>query len=112
MNQFISVTRKLFTEDPATRFAREFDRPADCWRETWRRYKELEYTRDEAYEYLLIAAKCPVRRERFRRWLDRTEVYNLAQVAIRNGIEEMHIRYFGKLGPFVLKELTKNRKKT
>ncbi len=107
----ISMARCIFTDDPAIRFGRTFGTSPDVWRETWRRLRMLDYSNEEAYEYLMFALRRRMRREQFNRWLARTEVYNLAQVALRKGAREVHPYYFGRHTDFVLRELAKNSKK-
>lgn len=87
-----------------------FNKSPNLWREMWYRYKQLRYTENEAYEYLLLVTREPIRKERFQRWLKRTEVYNKAQVAIKSGAKEISPDYFGKFTFFVENEINKNQK--
>ena len=104
----ISLDRRLFKEDPVYRFSRSFKCTPDTWRNVWRKHKILDYSEDEAYEYLVFILRVNIRKERFKRWVKRTEAYNKAQVAIKKGATQVKKEYFGNLQEFVLREITKN----
>lgn len=104
----ISLNRRLFKEDPVYRFSRSFKCHPDIWRNVWRKHKILDYTEDEAYEYLVFILRINIRKERFKRWVKRTEAYNKAQLALNKGAKEVTKDYFGNIQEFVIREIQKN----
>lgn len=108
MTRKVSINRRLFCEDPRKRFARVFNCHFDVWADAWRRYKYLDYSIEESREYLIFILKKPISRIRMKRWIDRTEAYNKAQVALKKGVKEVQEDYFGKLAPMIIREINKN----
>jgi len=106
---YVNIRARLFKEDPAKRFATRFKCSPEVWRKLWHRYKILEYTKSEAREYLSIILKIPIDSERFDRWVQRTEIYLRAQIALDEGCKQVNSEFFGKHKDFVEKEITKNK---
>ncbi len=106
---YINIKGRLFKKDPCIRFATYFKCHPDVWREVWHKYKILDYTKTQAKEYLIITLKRPVDNKCFNRWIDRTEIYIKAQIAVNKGAKQVDSQYFGKYKDFVEKELTKNK---
>lgn len=107
---YIKIQRRLFQQDPAIRFSRVFGHPQQVWRDVWKRYKILDYSEEEAREYLMLLIKRNIKRNQFKLWIKRTEAYNRAQIAIRKGAKEVKSDYFGPVKGFVERELNRNYK--
>lgn len=105
----ININSRLFKDDPAKRFSDSFKCDPEVWRRVWQKYKFLDYTRDEAKEYLVLILKVPIHTQRFDRWVERTEIYLKAQIALKDGVQEVSSDFFGKHKDFVEKETTKNK---
>lgn len=101
---------KLFTVDPAERFAKECGHSEELWREIWRRHKLLAYTIEELCDYYHIKTKKEVRPKSLQRWLWRTEIYHMAYPALKRGARTVVSDYFGEHEWDVIRELTKNLK--
>jgi len=107
---YIDIKKRIFKTDPAKRFAKYHKCDENTWRNVWYKYKMLEYTKNEAKEYLTLLINTPVTHKKFNRWVERTEVYLKSQIAIQKGAITIHTDFFGKHKTFVEKELTKNNK--
>jgi len=106
---YIDINRNLFKEDPAERFSVYFKCSPDVWRKVWHRYKFLDYTKEEAREYLSMILRVPIEQRPFNRWAERTEVYLKAQIALDKGIKQVNSNFFGKHKDFVENEINKNK---
>lgn len=107
--EHICIQRRFFIQDPALRFSREFNCSPSVWREVWKRYKFLDYTKDEAKEYLILTLHQPISHRRFDRWIKRTEIYTRAQVALKSGAQQVNINYFKPFTSFILEEINKKK---
>lgn len=105
----INIRKRIFVEDPALRFSRSLHCSPNVWREVWKRYKFLDYTKEEAREYITITLNKKISKKRFNRWVDRTEVYTKAQLILKKDVKEVSSEYFGKLKDFVENQVTKNQ---
>ena len=101
---------KLFTEDPALRFAKAYDLDGQIWRELWRRYKLLEYTVPELCEYTLIKTGKVIHKKAMYRWIARGEIYVRAIPAIKRGATTVSTSFFEPYEEEVIREITKNMK--
>lgn len=106
---YINIKKLLFTKDPAIRFSVYFKCKESIWREVWKKYKILGFTEKEANAYLTIKINKEIEARRFKRWINRTEVYILAQNAVKSGAKEVNIKYFAPYDEFVRKEIFKNK---
>ncbi len=106
---YININSRLFKEDPAKRFSAHSKCSPDIWRQVWHRYKLLGYTKDEAREYLSMILKVQIEPYSFNRWVERTEIYLIAQMALKEGVQQVNSNFFGKHRDFVEKETTKNK---
>jgi len=115
---------RLFTVDPAIRFAREYNVPPKIWNELWKRYclKPLldgVSFQDKDSEEFLISSICgyfthktgrKANARSMRRWIIRTEIYCRAQHIINMGVRVVDSSYFDKFEQDLLDELTKSIK--
>ena len=101
---------KLFTIDPAQRFAKEYDVKPKLWNEVWRRHTLLQYSNSELCEFIRIKTGRKPKNGSVKRWIIRTEIYCLANHAMRMGVRVVQSEYFGKFEQDVIDELTRNMK--
>jgi len=98
----------LFTRDTDSRFCKEYNLPKGFWSDLWRRYKALDYSIVDLCDFFELKTKKPMLRITMRRWLQRAEIYNRAQPAVKKGAEVVMSEYFGDMEWNVIRELTKN----
>lgn len=98
---------KLFTQDPAERFAKEFNVKESVWNELWKRHMVLEYTPQELCEYLLIKTGKKTNPRTMSRWVMRSEVYFKANPVVKMGAETVMSEFFGELEGFVIGEVVR-----
>ena len=101
---------KLFTVDPAIRFANEYGCSSDVWREVWKRKELLAYTNLELIEYLEIKLKQRLDFNSIARWIWRTKVYSRANPMIKKGVQTVVSDFFAEDEEKVIEELAKNLK--
>lgn len=101
---------KLFTEDPASRFASQYGVSEDIWRELWRRCKLLGYSVPELCEVFYIKVGRPINRRKMEEWIFKGEVFMKVHDAMQKGVESVSSEFFGELEPRVLNELLRNIK--
>jgi hypothetical protein len=100
----------LFTEDPSTRFAKEYGVDESVWSEMWRRKLALEYTDEDLCDYLHIKMGRRPSIKTIQRWAWRVEVYNRARIALEKGAECVVSDFFEDNEMEVIRELTKHVK--
>lgn len=101
---------KLFTVDPADRFAGEHGVSPKVWKEMWRRYKLLEYKPHELASYYHFTVGSRISTKAVHRWIVRTEIYCMSEVVTQKGVRVVKSEYFKALEPEVVKEVTRNMK--
>lgn len=101
---------KLFTTDPAKRFAWEHKVSEDIWRELWRRHKLLEYDTSELCELFYIKVGCSISRRVMNRWIFRGEIYMKARPMMDKGVQAVNSAFFGDLEQRVINEIMKHLK--
>lgn len=101
-------TSQLFITDPSIRFAKEYGVPHTLWKEMWRRYKDLEYTVADLCDYFELKTKRRPKSNSIRRWLRRSMIYWLANIAIKKGAHAVVSEYFEEYEQDVIKEITKH----
>jgi hypothetical protein len=99
---------KLFTVDPALRFAREYNVKPELWNEIWKRHALLEYDLDGICGYFNYKTHRRPKKESIARWILRTELYCRAQHIIRMGQRVVDSEYFGVFEAQLIQELTRN----
>lgn len=99
---------KLFTIDPAIRFAKEYDVEPKVWNEMWKRYGLLEYDMDGLCGYFQYKTGRRPNPTSIRRWIVRTELYCRATHVMQMGVRVVDSNYFGKFENDLIKELTRN----
>lgn len=98
---------KLFTVEPAKRFAREFNVDDKLWLEIWLRYKLMDYNITELREYTHIKIGRRPSYKSIKRWIIRTEIYSMARDVLKLGGSTVTSSYFGKYEQEVINELTR-----
>jgi len=101
---------KLFTVEPAKRFAKEFNVSEDIWIKCWLKYKVLELSTEDLCEYIHIKTNRKPSKDSVRRWIARTEVYSRAREAFKLGASNVTSEFFGDYEDYVLSELLKGLK--
>lgn len=104
----ISIRKsKLFTHDPAMRFAREHGLPKDAWHEVWRRYKLLEYSNGDLRDYLFVKYARSLSYNGMNRWIARGHVHAITSPLIDKGVVHVNSSIFREYEDFVMNELVK-----
>jgi len=101
---------KLFSVEPAKRFANEHKVPEDTWKELWRRYKFNEYSTTEMCEIFYIKTGKPISRRVMNRWIFRMNVYLKIKPMSDKGVEAVNSSFFGPLEERVVAEVMKHLK--
>lgn len=99
---------KIFTVEPAKRFAKEFNVPDKVWLEIWLRYKLQDYTIPELIEYTHIRTGRKPSYNSIDRWITRTEIYSRSIDAVKMGVTTVVSSFFGKYEQDVINEITRN----
>ncbi len=98
------TSSKLFTQDPARRFAREYRITEDIWRDLWRRYNLLDYSIPELCEVFYIKVGRPIKRQKMNNWIFKGKIYTLTRDKLKVGIQAVNSTFFGELEERVIKE--------
>jgi hypothetical protein len=101
---------RIFTCDPATRFAKEYQLPKGTWTELWRRYKLLEYTNGDLRDYMFLKYARNLSHPTMYRWLAKAEIYHIVNPLMKEGVKHVNTVIFGDLEEFVMNELVKSIK--
>ena len=101
---------KLFTVEPAKRFAREFNVDEKIWIEAWFRYKVKEYSVNDLRDYIHTKTGRKPTYLSVHLWVTRTEVYSKAKEAFKMGGSVVVSSFFGEYEDFVIKQITKHIK--
>lgn len=99
---------KLFTIEPAIRFAKEFGVGEDIWIKCWLKYKVLGLSVPELCEYVHLKTGRKPSYNSINRWIVRTEIYSLAKEVTKQGVNTVRSEYFDIYEENVLKELVRN----
>lgn len=100
---------RLFTTDPAVRFANEYKVSKKLWNELWKRYLD-GYDMDALCGYFMYKTDKKPSRTAMQRWITRTEIYCKATHVMRMGVRVVQSEYFGSFEDEVLAELTRHIK--
>ncbi len=107
----IYITKsKLFTVEPAERFAKEFDVDKKIWIECWLKYKLLDLRIAELCDYIFIRTGKRPSHKSVKRWIVRTEIYSRALEARKMGAITVTSSFFGEFEQAVVEELVRNMK--
>lgn len=98
---------KIFTVDPAMRFAKEYGLPREVWNEIWRRYKHLEYSNGDIRDYLFLKYARSISYPAMGRWITRGEVYLITKPLIEKGVVHVNSVIFKDYEEYVMNELVK-----
>lgn len=91
----ISLSHRLFTEDPYKAFAERHNVPPKLWYEMYNnRFVWHNYEIPILCEYFKLKTKMDINDRTIRRWIKRTQLYNHAQRAIKKGVQEVTPSYF------------------
>lgn len=101
---------KLFTVAPEKRFAKEFNVSETVWRDCWVKYKALQLTVPELRSYIEIRTGRKPSSMSVKRWIDRSEIYVLSNVAKKNGASVVVASYFREYEDVVVNELVRHLK--
>lgn len=96
---------KVFTVNPAKRFADVYKISGDIYDELWRRYRMLEYSIPELCELFYIKVGRPINKMSMDRWMFRGRIYTRAQEAIKKGALGVDSSFFGDLEERLVNEL-------
>ena len=99
---------KLFTEDPALRFSRNYAVDEAVWRDMWHRYTAKDYTNDDLAEFFHIRTGKTITPDAVRRWILRAKVHAKAGPAIKKGAQAVRSDFFGDLEEYVVYEVTRH----
>ena len=99
---------KLFTVDPAIRFAKEYKVSPKLWNEIWKRHALLEYDIDGLCGYFQYKTNRRPNPRALRKWIVRTEIYCRANHIIRMGQRVVDSQYFAAFEQQLIEELTRN----
>lgn len=99
---------RLFTVDPADRFAGEHGVSPRVWKEMWRRYKLLDYSPSELASYYHFTVGSRISTKAVHRWITRTEIYCISNPVMQKGIRVVKSEFFNKFEPDVVMEITRN----
>lgn len=101
---------KLFTVDPARRFAVAHKVSKDLWPELWRRYKFYDYSTNEMCEIFYIKVGRPISKRVMKRWIFRMDVYLKTKPVLDKGARAVDSSFFGPMEQQVVEELLKHIK--
>lgn len=100
---------KLFTLDPAIRFAREYGVDKQVWNELWKRHL-AEYDTEALAGYFIYKTEKRITTDALRRWFRMADVYCRANHIMLMGIRVVQSEYFGEYEELVLKEVLRGIK--
>lgn len=104
----INITcSRIFTVDPAIRFAKEYALPQESWNELWRRYKLLGYSNGDLRDYLFIKYARNLKHASMYRWIARGEIYTVTKPLVKLGVEHVNSSIFGDYEEYLMNELVK-----
>jgi hypothetical protein len=98
---------KIFTQDPAIRFSKEYGLTDKVWNEIWRRYKFLDYSNGDIRDYLFIKYARNLNYTSMKRWISRGEVYMITNPLIKKGVVHVNSCIFGEYEEYVMNELVR-----
>jgi len=99
---------KLFTVDPAIRFAKAYDVPVELWQELWKRHKLMDFTNREMREYFQFKAGKRINRMNVSRWIFRSEIYSIAKPMMKEGVRTVNSAFFQHNEQKVINEIVKH----
>lgn len=106
MSHKIYLSHKFFHLDPYKAFAKQHAVGRDIWVKLYHTgYLWRQYSIPEMVEYVQITTKgkLKISSKTITRWIQRTEVYNKAQNALKLGVEVVTPEYFGDNADYVIK---------
>jgi hypothetical protein len=101
---------KLFTVEPAKRFAKEFNVDEKVWIQCWLKYKLLDLNITELCEYVYIKTGRKPSYNSISRWIIRTEIFSRALEARKMGANTVVSTFFGIYEEDVINEISRNMK--
>ena len=105
----IYITKsKLFTEDPAIRFAEQYHVKPKLFHELFRRYTLGNYDSDALCGYFQYKTGKKLHKKALSRWIFRGKVYNKSKPVVSMGVQAVSSSFFGPLETELVNELVKN----
>ena len=105
----INLTKsKMFRQEPAKRFAKEYGVSEEVWLNIWIKYKVYDFEPKELLDYAHFKLGKPIEAQSLKRWIFRTEVYSIARDYIKVGGQAVVSSVFGKFEEDLIKELLQN----
>lgn len=99
---------KLFTEDPALRFADAYHVTENIYRELWRRHRDLEYSISELCEFFYIRVGMPIKKKKMDEWMFMGRVYMKVERIMEKGALSVDSSFFGELEERLLNKLSRH----
>jgi hypothetical protein len=104
----IFLHSKLFTKDPALRFAEEYNVSPEVWRQMWK-YRQLNgWSNTDLAEYFEMKVGHKPDKNAIARWIARTRIYMYARPFIQDGHNTVTSSVFGIYEKHLIAEITKN----
>lgn len=100
---------KLFTIDPAIRFAEQYNVSQKIWNGVWSRYLE-GYDEKSLAGYILYETGRKISLRSLKRWINRTEIYCRANHIMLMGVRVVSSEYFKEFEQFLIEEVLNNMK--
>lgn len=100
---------KMFTEDTAQRFARQYGVKQKVWNEIWKRYL-AGYDCEALAGYFIYKTGKQITAESVKNWLVKTEIYCRANHIMLMGVRVVQSEYFAQYEPFLIEEILRNMK--
>ena len=104
------LSSKLFTVEPAKRFAKEFNVPEAVWIRCWLKYRVLDLSTQELCDYIHITTGRKPSKDSVKRWVARTVLYERAREAFKMGASNVTSEFFTDYKDYVESELLRNLK--
>ena len=101
---------KIFTIEPAKRFAKEFNVDDKVWIDCWLKYKRLGLSIPELCDYVHWKTGRKPSYNSISRWIVRTEIYSISREVVKMGACTVNSKFFGIYEQNVIDELVKNMK--
>ena len=103
---FVTLTHSIFNQRPDIVFSKNVGVPASYWRDLWRKYSELGYKPSDLNDWFRLKTGRKISARTIRRYIIKQELFDRAQLMIRQGEKIVHLRHFIKhqehLKPYII----------